>query len=223
MSSYDWRARAGSIRRRRKCRSIARCCVCTRNRFAPNMAARWSRISNASGETRQPEADRRCWHERSSTPRPMRSVYISTYSTGCPIRAAFTRPHAGLHRDGDCGGGSWHRRNYRYVLDADHVLLRPLPFADPERLVRLSEDHTPLGYPRIEPSPPNYSDWKRMQTSFESIEAFNADSRTVTAPAAQRLVGSSVAGGVFRLLGRPATLGRTLTEADVADETTTAS
>ena len=31
---------------------------------------------------------------------------------------------------------------------ADHVLLRPLPFADPERLVRLSEDHTPLGYPR---------------------------------------------------------------------------
>ena len=59
---------------------------------------------------------------------------------------------------------------------ADHVLLRPLPFADPERLVRLSEDRTPLGYPRIEPSPPNYSDWKRMQTSFESIEAFNADS-----------------------------------------------
>src|SRR5687767_2559571 len=103
---------------------------------------------------------------------------------------------------------------------ADHVLLRPLPFADPERLVRLSEDHTPLGYPRIEPSPPNYSDWKRMQTSFESIEAFNADSRTVVGTGEpERLVGSSVAGGVFRLLGRPATLGRTLTEADVADET----
>ena len=103
---------------------------------------------------------------------------------------------------------------------ADHVLLRPLPFVDPERLVRLTEDHTPLGYPRIEPSPPNYRDWKRMQTSFESIEAFNADSRTVVGSGEpERLVGSSVAGGVFRLLGRQATIGRTLTEADVADDT----
>ena len=60
---------------------------------------------------------------------------------------------------------------------ADHVLLRPLPFAGPDRLVKLTEDHSSLGYPRMEPSPPNYLDWKRMATSFESIEAFNGDPR----------------------------------------------
>ena len=50
---------------------------------------------------------------------------------------------------------------------ADHVLLRPLPFDDPDRLVRITEDHTSIGYPRMEPSPPNYLDWKRLATSFE--------------------------------------------------------
>ena len=103
---------------------------------------------------------------------------------------------------------------------ADHVLLRPLPFVESDRLVRLTENHTALGYPRIEPSPPNYRDWKRMQTSFESIEAFNADTRSLVGSGEpERLVGSSVAGGVFALLGRRAVIGRTLTEADVADET----
>jgi predicted permease len=106
---------------------------------------------------------------------------------------------------------------------ADHVLVRPLPFADSDRLVRLTEDHTPLGYPRIEPSPPNYRDWQRMQTSFESIEAFNVDSRSVVGSGEpERLVGSSVAGGIFALLGRAAVIGRTLTEADVADATNNA-
>src|SRR4029450_8408184 len=52
---------------------------------------------------------------------------------------------------------------------------RPLPFVDPDGLVRLSEDHTSLGYARMEPSPPNYRDWKRMATSFDSIEADNGD------------------------------------------------
>ena len=106
---------------------------------------------------------------------------------------------------------------------ADHVLVRPLPFVDYGRLVRLTENHTALGYPRIEPSPPNYRDWKRLQTSFEGIEAFNADSRSLVGSGEpERLLGSSVAGGVFALLGRPAVIGRTLTEADVADETSNA-
>jgi predicted permease len=106
---------------------------------------------------------------------------------------------------------------------ADHVLVRPLPFADSDRLVRLTEDHTPLGYPRMEPSPPNYRDWKRMQRSFESIEAFSGDSRSVVGSGEpERLLGSSVAGGVFALLGRAAVIGRTLTEADVADATNNA-
>ena len=102
---------------------------------------------------------------------------------------------------------------------ADHVLIRPLPFEDPDRLLRMSENHTSLGYPRMEPSPPNYRDWKRMATSL-SIEAFNGDSRSLVGSGEpERIVGATVAGGVFGLLGRQAAIGRTLSERDAADET----
>jgi putative ABC transport system permease protein len=99
---------------------------------------------------------------------------------------------------------------------ADHVLLRPLPFPDPDRLVRLTENHAAQGYPRIEPAPPNYFDWKRMATSFEGIEAFNADTASLVGTGEpERLRGSRVAGGVFKLLGRQAAIGRTIAEADL--------
>ncbi len=99
---------------------------------------------------------------------------------------------------------------------ADHVLLRPLPFADADRLVRLTENHTAQGYPRIEPSPPNYLDWRRMATSFEGIEAFTADTASlVGAGEPERLRGARVAGGVFTLLRRQAAIGRTIAEADL--------
>jgi predicted permease len=101
---------------------------------------------------------------------------------------------------------------------ADHVLIRPFPFADPDALVTMTEDHTTLGYPVMEPSPPNYRDWKRLATSFESVEAIVGDSRTLLgAGEPERVSGSQVTGGVFRMLGRQAALGRALTESDVTD------
>lgn len=103
---------------------------------------------------------------------------------------------------------------------ADHVLLRPLPFADPEGLVRLTEDHSARGYARMEPSPPAYHDWKRMATSFESVEAYTGDSASLVGSGEpERLTGARVTGGVFRLLGRQAVVGRTLTEHDVVEST----
>src|SRR5829696_307396 len=44
---------------------------------------------------------------------------------------------------------------------ADHVLLRPLPFADSHRLIKVWEDHTARGYPKLEPSPLNLQEWQR--------------------------------------------------------------
>jgi hypothetical protein len=54
----------------------------------------------------------------------------------------------------------------------DHVLLRPLPFADADRLVKLWEDQSPGGYSEMEPSPANYRDWKRLSTAFETMAAY---------------------------------------------------
>jgi len=50
---------------------------------------------------------------------------------------------------------------------ADQVLLRPLPFPQSERLVRLWE--TVPGYSRMELSPANYRDWKAMSHVFSNM------------------------------------------------------
>ena len=42
---------------------------------------------------------------------------------------------------------------------ADHVLVRPLPFPEPDRLVKLYQDQTFRGYSRMEVAPPNFLDW----------------------------------------------------------------
>jgi len=55
---------------------------------------------------------------------------------------------------------------------ADHVLLRPLPYADSDRLVKIWEDNSAGGYPRFDPSPANYRDWKRLARSCEGVEAW---------------------------------------------------
>jgi predicted permease len=99
---------------------------------------------------------------------------------------------------------------------ADHVLVRPLPFRDSDRLVKLSENHSAIGYPVMEPAPPNYRDWRRMATSFESIEAYIGDAGTLVGSGEpERIFGARVAPGVFQLLGRQAAIGRTLIDTDV--------
>jgi len=54
----------------------------------------------------------------------------------------------------------------------DHVLLRPMPYADPSRLVRLWESRPLRSFGRLEPSPANYRDWKRRTRSFDNVVAF---------------------------------------------------
>lgn len=102
---------------------------------------------------------------------------------------------------------------------ADHVLLRPLPFPEADRVVRLWEDHSSLGYPRMEPSPPNFRDWQRMATVFERLEPFTGGSASLVGHGEpEQINGASVGGGVFQILRRPAALGRVLTESDVHAE-----
>ena len=46
----------------------------------------------------------------------------------------------------------------------DAVLLRPLPFTDPDRLVMVWEDASIASFPKNTPSPGNYFDWKKRNT-----------------------------------------------------------
>ena len=60
---------------------------------------------------------------------------------------------------------------------ADFVLLRPLPYADPEKLVWLCEGpRTGGGWGcNNELSPANYRDFKAMSSSFDAMGAFTGD------------------------------------------------
>lgn len=97
----------------------------------------------------------------------------------------------------------------------DHVLLRPLPFAEPDRLVNIWEDQGFRGYSRVEPSPANYRDWKRASRSFEAMEAYHTLSMNLVEHGEpQRLDGVAVTAGLFPLLGAKPALGRSFSVAD---------
>ncbi len=53
-----------------------------------------------------------------------------------------------------------------------HVLLRPLPYAHPDRLVKLFQAEHARGNPRTELTPPNFEDWRARSTSFSSMGAY---------------------------------------------------
>jgi predicted permease len=94
---------------------------------------------------------------------------------------------------------------------ADFVLLRPLPFADPDRLVRLCEGpRTGGGWGCMNQlSPANYRDFKRMSSSFEDMGAFASDAvNLVGGGEPRRLVISPVTPEVLPLLGVSPMLGR---------------
>lgn len=52
------------------------------------------------------------------------------------------------------------------------VLLRPLPFADPSRLVMIWENDRLNGKPRYPVAPANFADWRRGNQTLESIAAW---------------------------------------------------
>jgi putative ABC transport system permease protein len=94
---------------------------------------------------------------------------------------------------------------------ADFVLLRPLPFANPERLVHLCEGpRTGGGWGCMnELSPANYRDFKTLSSSFEAMGAFTANSTNLVGIGEPRhLQITAVTPEVLPLLGVKPALGR---------------
>ncbi len=89
----------------------------------------------------------------------------------------------------------------------DAVLIRPLPYQSPSRLIALFES-TSLG-PRFHLSYLDYLDWKRHNKVFDSLEAYdNLFFALSTATGTQRVPGAAVSAGFFRTLGVAPILGR---------------
>ena len=94
---------------------------------------------------------------------------------------------------------------------ADFVLLRPLPFPDPNALVRLCwGPRTGGGWGCMNQlSPANYRDYKSMTSSFQVMGAFYGNAvNLVGSSEPQRLSGAQVTAEVLPLLGVSPLLGR---------------
>ena len=91
----------------------------------------------------------------------------------------------------------------------DYVLIRPLPYADADRLVKLYQTTPVNGFKYWELSPANYRDWKRGSTSFESMGAFTGHLVSLTGQDEPLSVSAGqVTSEVFPMLGRQPILGR---------------
>jgi predicted permease len=99
----------------------------------------------------------------------------------------------------------------------DHVLLRPLPFADSSRLVKIWEQMRVRGISQLEASPANFRDWQRAAKSFESMGAYASASVNLTSGGSgvpERLDGSGVTWDVLPMLGVQPPIGRIFTADD---------
>jgi putative ABC transport system permease protein len=98
----------------------------------------------------------------------------------------------------------------------DGVLLRPLPYPEPNRLVILWENDRIRGTNREDASAPDYLDLVAQSHSFETMAVRTALSRTLGMAAEPvHLTSARVSSSYFNLFGVRAVLGRTL---DAADE-----
>jgi putative ABC transport system permease protein len=85
------------------------------------------------------------------------------------------------------------------------VLLRPLPFPEPERLVRSAGQDS---YPDIQ-------DWRAQSETVESFGGYMGISLDLTVgPELERISGAMVMGDLFQTIGVNPFLGRVLTEED---------
>src|SRR5229473_704491 len=62
----------------------------------------------------------------------------------------------------------------------DSVLLRPLPYTEPDRVVMIWEDVSLSGFPKNTPAPANYVDWKARNHVFTDIAATRGRSANFT-------------------------------------------
>src|SRR5580658_5727648 len=98
--------------------------------------------------------------------------------------------------------------------EVDAVLLRSLPYREPQRLVSVFEDISAAGFPRNTPSPGNYAECKAQTQILEDAAAIIERVYNLTGgPGGQpgdpeELQGAAVTQNLFSMLGVKPALGR---------------
>ena len=101
------------------------------------------------------------------------------------------------------------------------VLLRPLPYSEPDRLVEIFETNPLKGWARNVVAAANYADWRRMNTVFTDIAATNGsgdrgegrfDAFLTGTGEPLRVKALQTTGNLFRVLGAAPLFGRTFTD-----------
>src|SRR5919205_2741779 len=91
------------------------------------------------------------------------------------------------------------------------LLLRPLPFEQPDRLVQVWEASAKRGRNEIPASFPNFADWRDQNRVFEQTVAYSAWSFNLTGSAEpERIRSAIVSPAFFSTIGIKPILGRTL-------------
>src|SRR5262249_20023502 len=91
------------------------------------------------------------------------------------------------------------------------LLLRPLPFKEPDKLVQVWETVSHLGKNSVQASYPNFADWREQNQVFEQIAIYSDKAFTLTGiTEPERVQGAIVSPAFFSMLGIKPILGRLL-------------
>jgi putative ABC transport system permease protein len=99
----------------------------------------------------------------------------------------------------------------------DALLLKPLPYGDPSRLVMVWEDASFIGFAHNTPAPANYVDWRGQNHSFMDMAALRYQSASLTGDGSpEQALGSAVTANFFEVLQVRPVLGRIWTQQEDA-------
>ncbi len=100
----------------------------------------------------------------------------------------------------------------------DTILLKPLPYPNPDRLVTLLEASPSKNKKESLIAPGRLADWNRLSRTFERIAGSYSENVTDTSGAEpERLAGRRVSPGYFAVFGAPPLIGRTFSSEEDLD------
>src|SRR5580698_11264850 len=95
------------------------------------------------------------------------------------------------------------------------VLIRPLPFTSPDRLMQVAEKNDKLGISNFAVSVLNYLSWKEQDRSFQELGAIGSGIYTLTGRGdPEQLGGATISPSLLPILGVHPLQGRNFAEGD---------